>query len=146
MSTLFKMKGFSGFGNSPIKQVTGAHGTEATEHWKQYKASKITDGGVTEATTKKAVVEGGKKGLKKTAKEVVSKVGKKALKVGGRLLGGAGIVSSLYGMYKSGKEHSGGKAGSKEGQEKWRKTKEKSRSDIWGKGKKGKKVKSIWDK
>ena len=35
---------------------------------------------------------------------------KKVLKVGGKITGGLGIAGTLYDMYKSGQEHSGGKA------------------------------------
>ena len=40
----------------------------------------------------------------------VKKVGKKALKVGGRVAGGLGIAQLGYEAYKSGQKHSGGKA------------------------------------
>ena len=56
----------------------------------------------------------------------------------GRLAAGpvAGLAGAAYGAYKSGKKHSGGKAGSKEGQAKWKAQKEKApKSDIWGKNK-----------
>ena len=142
MSTLFKMKGFSGFGNSPIKQVTGAHGTEATEHWKKYQASKVTDSGVTEATTKKAVIEGSKKGLKTTAKKIISERAKDILKTGSRFLGGIGVLSSLYGMYKSGQKHSGGKAVLKPKATKFSGGKTWSQAMDEGR----KKTKSIWNK
>ena len=57
----------------------------------------------------------------KVAKDLVSKKpsgniaqafkgAKKALKVGGKIAGGLGIAATLYDMYKSGQEHSGGKA------------------------------------
>ena len=67
--------------------------------------------------------------------KVVTKVAKKGV---GRLAGGtAGVLAGLaYEAYKSGKKHSGGKAGSKEGQAKWKAQKEKApKSDIWGKNK-----------
>ena len=35
---------------------------------------------------------------------------KKVLKVGGKIAGGLGVAGTLYDMYKSGQEHSGGKA------------------------------------
>jgi len=56
----------------------------------------------------------------------------------GRLAAGpvAGLAGAAYGAYKSGQKHSGGKAGSKEGQAKWKAQKEKApKSDIWGKNK-----------
>jgi len=77
------------------------------------------------------------KKLNKTArKKAAKKIAKKALKAGGRLLGGIGVGATLYDFYKSGKKHSGGKAGSKEGQAKWKAAKKKAgKSDIWGKNK-----------
>ena len=42
--------------------------------------------------------------------KVAKKVGKKVLKVGGRVAGVLGVAGTLYDMYKSGQEHSGGKA------------------------------------
>ena len=65
------------------------------------------------------------------------KVGKKALKVGGRVAGVLGVAQLAYGAYKSGQKHSGGKVGSKETQAKWKAQKAKApKSDIWGKNKK----------
>ena len=40
----------------------------------------------------------------------VANIGKKALKTGGRLAGGLGLVAMAYDAYKSGQKHSGGKA------------------------------------
>ena len=54
-------------------------------------------------------------------------------KASSKVLGAASVPWMLYDFYKSGKEHSGGKAGSKEGQDKWEATKKKAgKSDVWG--------------
>ena len=42
--------------------------------------------------------------------KAIKKVGKKALKVGGRIAGGLGVAQLGYEAYKSGQKHSGGKA------------------------------------
>ncbi len=72
------------------------------------------------------------------ARKLITKVTKKGVgKLAGAALGPAATVAGLaYGAYKSGQKHSGGKAGSKEGQAKWKTAKKKAgKSDIWGKNK-----------
>ena len=72
------------------------------------------------ATPKGFNVKGGKtttpgysttKAAKKVSKaSKFIKGAKKVLKVGGKIAGGLGVAGTLYDMYKSGQEHSGGKA------------------------------------
>ena len=89
----YKMKGFRGFGNSPLKQVE-KHG-----RW------------LLDTSTKEG------KAISKQIKSIptVSSRGgastlSKLLKGAGRLVGGGVIASTLYDFYKSGQKHSGGKA------------------------------------
>ena len=87
----FKMKKFSGFGDSPAKQkrlpkslvlgqsYEGFSDAEWARFEKANKATSIRD---------------------------LKKFGRAA----GRVLGAAGVATTLYDMYKSGQKHSGGKA------------------------------------
>jgi len=130
---------------SPTKQAIGGDAGEAIDHWKKYKK---TSQGVRKAISKKPASTLGRttKAMqnipKQFAKQAKTKMLKQVARKGaGRLAGGpVGAVAGLaYGAYKSGQKHSGGKAGSKEGQAKWKAQKEKAgKSDVWGKKGKGK--------
>ena len=116
----FKMKKFSGFGDSPAKQkrlpkslvlgqsYEGFSDAEWARFEKANKATSIRD---------------------------LKKFGRAA----GRALGAAGVATTLYDMYKSGQKHSGGKA--------WKGQKTgiiKPQGDFWKKAKS--KTKSIYKK
>ena len=58
---------------------------------------------------------------------------KKALKVGGKIVGGLGVAATLYDMYKSGQKHSGGKA--VKGQKSFMEESKKKTKSIWNKKK-----------
>ena len=61
----------------------------------------------------------------------IAKVGKKALKVGGKIAGGLGVGATLYDFYKSGQKHSGGKA--VKGQKSFMEESKKKTKSIWDK-------------
>ena len=156
---------FKKMGSSPAKQAIGGDAGEALDHWKKYKSAKAQDAAVDKLATNKNIsrkafdsklakitktvnphpkhhhkITKGPEAMRPPKGAIVKKgvknVAKKALKAGGRLLGGIGVGATLYDFYKSGKKHSGGKAGSKEGQAKWKAAKKKAgKSDIWGKNK-----------
>ena len=145
MGAPFKMKGFSGFGNSPMKQIkVGEEGFKARQASKlkgqEFVKNLKTKGDL--ANTKmakdfKVNLKKGKDVLSRTTKALgntskqLAKGAKQALKIGGRLAGGLGIATMGYDAYKSGQKHSGGKINP-------------NQKSIMSEGKK--KTKSIWRK
>ena len=116
MGIPFKMKGFSGFGNSPVKQTTG-YSKSAYE--KGYSGFDKKDWQKFDLANKAA------------KRAEWKKVGRGA----SRILGGLGVVATMHDMYKSGQKHSGGKAwkGQKTGVvtpkgDFWKGTKKKTKS------------------
>ena len=107
MSTPFKMKGFSGFGNSsPAKQIKPVKGETYPKYVKRaFKQSKdpygqdvLSKKGFKNLTKKATTGKITKQIAKTGAKNIVSKVASR--------IAAPGI---LYDLYKSGQEHSGGK-------------------------------------
>ena len=116
MGIPFKMKGFSGFGNSPVKQTTG-YSKSAYE--KGYSGFDKKDWQKFDRANKAA------------NRAEWKKVGRGA----SRIFGGLGVVATMHDMYKSGQKHSGGKAwkGQKTGVvtpkgDFWKDTKKKTKS------------------
>ena len=87
----FKMKKFSGFGDSPAKQKRLPKSLVLGQSYEGYSDAEW-------ARFEKA--------NKATSIRDLKKVGRAA----GRALGAAGVATTLYDMYKSGQKHSGGKA------------------------------------
>tara|TARA_Y100000361_G_C10872236_1_gene194789 strand:- start:46 stop:486 length:441 start_codon:yes stop_codon:yes gene_type:complete len=123
----FKMKKFSGFGDSPAKQTfkekfdkRQASKQKAKDFVKDLKNRKGLPKkgyGLPKEYSLRARKEGWpgfndkdwsrfEKAHKAANKAQWAKVGK----VAGRALGAAGVATTLYDMYKSGQKHSGGKA------------------------------------
>ena len=103
----YKMKGFSGFKESPVKQAIGGGPGEALEHWQKYKATKKVDLATGKKASKKipkmdmTLNKNLNKAVKKTAKKVTKKAVKKgalqiAKQVGKRLLGPVGVALTAY--------------------------------------------------
>ena len=152
MSTPFKMKGFPQHaGVTPLKknQIPPKLGESYKDYLKRgFKESKDPYGKdvmsrkpfdkisrstdvVDQATGKRYSESQLKKMVSQQEKARLTKfknIGKKVLKVGGRIAGAAGLAGMAYEAYKSGQKHSGGKAGSKEGQAKWKADKEKGKA------------------
>ena len=85
MRTPFKMKGFSGLGNSPVKQKPGGSVGEALDHYEKYKAKKSMPKSFNMTGSSKA----GKFG------KVTAKVfGKAAKAVGSKALGVLGFMGA----------------------------------------------------
>tara|TARA_R110002012_G_scaffold262506_1_gene444829 strand:- start:33 stop:392 length:360 start_codon:yes stop_codon:yes gene_type:complete len=93
----YKMKGFSGFGNSPIKQKGFVRTPDDFDH------------GKAKADAKKRVAEQKARDMKTAKMNKIKSVGKNVAKGAGRLLGVTGVATTMYDMYKSGRKHSGGK-------------------------------------
>ena len=112
----FKMKKFSGFGNSPAKQ-TAKEKFDLRQASKQKAKNFVKDLKIKRLP--KSLVLGQsyegfsdaewarfEKANKATSIRDLKKFGRAA----GRVLGAAGVATTLYDMYKSGQKHSGGKA------------------------------------
>ena len=112
----FKMKKFSGFGNSPAKQ-TAKEKFDLRQASKQKAKNFVKDLKIKRLP--KSLVLGQsyegfsdaewarfEKANKATSIRDLKKFGRAA----GRALGAAGVATTLYDMYKSGQKHSGGKA------------------------------------
>ena len=141
----FKMKKFSGFGNSPAKQ-TAKEKFDLRQASKQKAKNFVKDLKIKRLP--KSLVLGQsyegfsdaewarfEKANKATSIRDLKKFGRAA----GRVLGAAGVATTLYDMYKSGQKHSGGKA--------WKGQKTgivKPQGDFWKKAKS--KTKSIYKK
>ena len=90
----FKMKKFSGFGDSPAKQKTPKRLPKSLVLGQSYKGFSDAEW----ARFEKAHEAANRAELKKVGR------------VAGRALGAAGVAATMYDMYKSGQKHSGGKA------------------------------------
>ena len=115
----FKMKKFSGFGNSPAKQ-TAKEKFDLRQASKQKAKNFVKDPRIKRPKRlPKSLVLGQsyegfsdaewarfEKANKATSIRDLKKFGRAA----GRVLGAAGVATTLYDMYKSGQKHSGGKA------------------------------------
>ena len=115
----FKMKKFSGFGNSPAKQ-TAKEKFDLRQASKQKAKNFVKDPRIKRPKRlPKSLVLGQsyegfsdaewarfEKANKATSIRDLKKFGRAA----GRALGAAGVATTLYDMYKSGQKHSGGKA------------------------------------
>ena len=112
----FKMKKFSGFGDSPAKQ-TAKEKFDLRQASKQKAKNFVKDLKIKRLP--KSLVLGQsyegfsdaewarfEKANKATSIRDLKKFGRAA----GRVLGAAGVATTLYDMYKSGQKHSGGKA------------------------------------
>ena len=88
MNKPFKMKGFSGFGNSPAKQKPGGGVGEALDHWEKFRKGPKTQRA---STFKNPRVS--------TAK---IRTAPKLTKVLGRAIPGIGLASLLYKPTKKG--------------------------------------------
>ena len=112
----FKMKKFSGFGDSPAKQ-TAKEKFDLRQASKQKAKNFVKDLKIKRLP--KSLVLGQsyegfsdaewarfEKANKATSIRDLKKFGRAA----GRALGAAGVATTLYDMYKSGQKHSGGKA------------------------------------
>ena len=130
------MKGFSGFGNSPIKQIkVGKEGFKARQISKQkgkdfvknlktkgdlvskkptstgYKPHKVgTFNGRDVTFTKHKRIEKPLSARGKAQKKAIKKFAGKATKVASKIAAPLGVAATLYDFYKSGQKHSGGKA------------------------------------
>ena len=112
MSKPFKMKGFSGFGNSPAKQKPGGGVGEALDHWEKFRKSKATR----TVTPKPARYKGPSVARTHMAKPSVhagiargtlaklpgASTLTKAAKFAGRMIPGIGLASLLYKPTKKG--------------------------------------------
>ena len=116
----FKMKGM-GFGVSPVKQKGFIRTPDSFDH------------GKARADAKKRVAEQKARDAKTAKMNKIKNIGKNVAKGAGRLLGGAGLLTTMYDMYKSGQKKSGGKT--VKGQETGIVTPDKSKS-IYSKPKK----------
>ena len=116
----FKMKKFSGFGDSPAKQKRLPKSLILGKSYKGYSDAEW-------------------RRFEKAHEAANRAEWKKVGRVAGRALGAAGVATTLYDMYKSGQKHSGGKAvkGQKTGII-------KPQGDFWKKAKS--KTKSIFNK
>ena len=115
----FKMKKFSGFGNSPVKQ-TSKEKFDLRQASKQKAKDFVKDPRIKRPKRlPKSLILGQsyegysdaewarfEKANKATSIRDLKKFGRAA----GRVLGAAGVATTLYDMYKSGQKHSGGKA------------------------------------
>ena len=122
MKTPFKMGGFPAHtGTSPVKQFIKGHRGQYHRFPKnkgpQYDFTGISKDPKPTSMPKSFNITGssasdtpGYKDTKMAKVQNIKKIAKKALKVGGRVLGVTGVASTLYGMYKSRQKHSGGKA------------------------------------
>ena len=144
----FKMKKFSGFGDSPAKQ-TAKEKFDLRQASKQKAKKFVKDPRIkrTKRLPKSLVLGQSYKGYSDAEWRRFEKAHKAANKaewakvgrVAGRALGAAGIATTMYDMYKSGQKHSGGKA--------WKGQKTgiiKPQEDFWKKAKS--KTKSIYKK
>ena len=112
----FKMKKFSGFGNSPAKQ-TAKEKFDLRQASKQKAKNFVKDLKI-KRLPKSLVLGQSYKGFSdaewsrfEKAHEAANRAQlKKVGRVAGRALGAAGVATTLYDMYKSGQKHSGGKA------------------------------------
>ena len=87
----FKMKKFSGFGDSPAKQKRLPKSLVLGQSYEGFSDAEWS-------RFEKAHEAANRAQLKKVGR------------VAGRALGAAGVATTLYDMYKSGQKHSGGKA------------------------------------
>ena len=112
----FKMKKFSGFGNSPAKQ-TAKEKFDLRQASKQKAKNFVIDLKIKRLPKSLVLVQSYEgfsdaewarfeKANKATSIRDLKKFGRAA----GRALGAAGVATTLYDMYKSGQKHSGGKA------------------------------------
>ena len=122
MGAPFKMKGFSGFGNSPAKKIGLPKKGYGLPKEYSLRARKEGFPGFNDKDWARF-----EKGHKAANKAEWAKVGR----VASRVLGAAGVAATMYDMYKSGQKHSGGKIDPKQ-------------KSIISEGKK--KTKSIWRK
>jgi len=118
----FKMRGFSGFGNSPAKQTDLPKKGYGLPKEYSLRARKEGFPGFNDKDWSRF-----EKGHKAANKAEWAKVGK----VAGRALGVAGVATTMHDMYKSGQKHSGGKINP-------------NQKSIMSEGKK--KTKSLWQK
>ena len=112
----FKMKKFSGFGDSPAKQ-TAKEKFDLRQASKQKAKNFVKDLKI-KRLPKSLVLGQSYEGFsdaewarfEKANKAASIRDLKKFGRAAGRALGAAGVATTLYDMYKSGQKHSGGKA------------------------------------
>ena len=129
----YKMKGFSGFGNSPLKgkgdnlkrimtenkiaqKKAGTWYAKGADPTKKptstgYKPHKVgTFNGRDVTFTKHKRIEKPLSARGKAQEKAIKKFAGKATRVASKIAAPLGVAATLYDFYKSGQEHSGGKA------------------------------------